>query len=238
MNSIPKTIHQIWIGPNSEPTMWTNTFKIDYINLYPDYVYKLWTDNDILELFENFPVVKIVYDLEETWNGKSDILRYLILYKYGGIYIDADCVWLNNKSFDDLIVQSTGFFAAIEPDTQHLVGSVIGSYKENTVFLALIRQIESYIINKEGKIVPRYYTNKRKTLGVVKLLGPKLFDHYAKRTNITVYPSIYFYPTSWHGITDTEYHLKHKMPESSYMFQYGYSTNKLNSSDRNCSINF
>ncbi len=168
-----------------------------------------------------------MYDLESTWNGKSDILRYLILYKYGGIYIDADSVWLNNKNFDDLLKQSTGFFAANEPDSNHITGGVIGSHKENVVFLTILKHIESYIINKDGKIVPRYYTNKRKVLGVVKLIGPKLFDHFVKNTNITIYPSIYFYPISWHGITDPEYHLKHKMPDASYMFQYGYSTNNL-----------
>ena len=40
--------------------------------------------------------------LETTYNGKSDILRYLILYIHGGIYIDADSVWINEKSFNEL----------------------------------------------------------------------------------------------------------------------------------------
>lgn len=36
---IPKIIHQIWIGPKPEPIKWTNTFKIDYIKMYPEYKY-------------------------------------------------------------------------------------------------------------------------------------------------------------------------------------------------------
>lgn len=223
--SIPKIIHQIWIGPKEEPTQWTNTFKIDYINAYPDYKYILWNESNLDNLFKDFLVLKIVYDLEETWNGKSDILRYLILFYHGGIYIDADCVWLNNKNFDELINNSTGFFGAREPNTTHLVGTVIGSYKNNQVFLKIIKHIESIILNSEGKVIKHRYVNKRKVMGVCKLIGPIIFDHFAKNENITVFPSHYFYPIGWHSISDKNYHLNNKMPEDSYMFHAGYSTN-------------
>ena len=102
---IPKIIHQIWIGPNKCPYIWINTFKIDYINKNPEYQYFLWTEDNIDSLFNDFPIYRIVYDLETTYNGKSDILRYLILYIHGGIYIDADSVWINEKSFDSLLEQ-------------------------------------------------------------------------------------------------------------------------------------
>lgn len=226
--NIPKIIHQIWIGPNPEPIQWTNTFKIDYIKMYPEYKYIGWSESNINELFIDFPIIKIVYDLEKTYNGKSDILRYLILYKYGGIYIDADSVWVNEKNFDDLIDNSTGFFAAKEPGCIHITGGVIGSFKNNDVFIKIIKHIESYIIDKNKEIKPKFYSEKRKVLGVVKTIGPIIFNHFAKSTNITIFPSDYFYPISWHGITDPELHLKIKLPEQSYMFQYGYSTNSFN----------
>jgi mannosyltransferase OCH1-like enzyme len=227
-NIISKIIHQIWIGPNPEPTNWTNTFKIDYIKMYPEYKYIRWSESNIDELFTDFPIIKIVYDLEETYNGKSDILRYLILYSYGGIYIDADSVWVNEKNFDNLINDSNGFFAAKEPNCEHITGGVIGSYKNNNVFLKIIKHIESYILNKDGKIIIKSYINKRKIIGASKTIGPIIFDNYAKNTNITIFPSEYFYPFSWHGITDPELHLKIKLPEQSYMFQYGYTTNSFN----------
>ena len=224
---IPKIIHQIWIGPNKEPTKWTNTLKIDYLAEYPHYKYKLWNETNIDELFVDFPNIKIIYDLEQTWNGKSDLLRYLILYHYGGIYIDADSVWLNNKNFDELIDNSCGFFAAKE-DSHELVGGVIGTYKNNEVFLKILKYIESYIISKSGAIRTKYYVNKRKSLGVCKLIGPVIFNRFAKNEEITIFPTHYFYPISWHGITDSEYHLKNDMPKDSFLFQYGYSTNNFN----------
>lgn len=44
---------------------------------------------------------------------------------------------------------------------------------------------------------------------------------------LTIYPTKYFYPRTWHGIQDVDYHNKHKLPEESYMFQYGITTNSL-----------
>ena len=224
---IPKIIHQIWIGDKPEPVKWTNTIKKNYINKFPDYQYKLWNESNIEPLFEDFPYIKIIYDIEETWNGKSDLLRYLILYHYGGIYIDADSVWLNERNFDELIENSCGFFAAKESGMSNNIASgVIGTYKNNQVFIKILNHISSYIISKSG-IKPRYYKNMRRTMGVCKTIGPIIFDIYAKKESITIFPSVFFYPISWHGITDSDYHLKNEMPKESYLFQYGYTTNNL-----------
>ena len=47
------------------------------------------------------------------------------------------------------------------------------------------------------------------------------------KNKITVFPSIYFYPISWNGITDIYAHKKINIPVESFMFQYGYTTNNL-----------
>ena len=93
-----------------------NTFKNDYIKMYPKYKYILWNEDNINNLFNDFPIYKKIYETENTYNGKSDILRYLILYKYGGVYIDADTVWVNNKNFDELLnkVNDNGVFLSID----------------------------------------------------------------------------------------------------------------------------
>lgn len=226
--SIPKIIHQIWIGPKPEPSIWTNTFKIDYIKQNPDYEYRLWTDNDIEMLFDGYPVFKMVYDLEVTLNGKSDLMRYLILYKNGGIYIDADSVWLNNKSLDDLIANcDTGLFAAKDPTADYVTGGVIGSTKGHHIFLDLINHIEQYLLGCNNKVKAKRYIRMRSTKGVCTCIGPYLFDSYVKKYNITIYPSYYFYPISWHGVNDIEYYKNNKIREDCYMMQMGLTTNNL-----------
>lgn len=226
--SIPKIIHQIWIGYNPEPTIWTNTFKIDYIQAHPDYEYKLWNNETSYELLSKYPILQKLYNLEQTWNGKSDILRYVILSEFGGIYIDADSVWVNQKSFDDLLNNcDCGLFAAKEPDTTHITGGVIGSSKGHPIFNKLINHLENYLKLDNNVITVKKYNRMRAMHGPSTLLGPILFDKYAQLEKITVFPSHYFYPITWHGITSVDVHKTLNIPLDSYMFQYGYSTNHL-----------
>ncbi len=96
--SIPKIIHQIWIGPNKQPDIWINTWRIDYINKYKNYEYMLWNNENIKNILNKYPKFEEMINTEIEYCGKADMLRYLILYEYGGIYIDADSVWVNNKT--------------------------------------------------------------------------------------------------------------------------------------------
>jgi len=240
---IPKIIHQIWIGPKKRPDIWCNTFRIDYINKNPEYQYFLWNEDNIDSLFVDFPIYRIIYDIEETYNGKSDILRYLILYIHGGIYIDADSVWINEKSFDKLLeqVNDSGVFAgknpnSLDPSTKKdkkyensICGGVMGSSKNNPLMRLLINGIEKYIIRDWGstRIAKQDYIRKRKIIGVCELIGPLYLNRMLSNENITSFPSIYFYPISWHNINDYNLHTKIELPKESYTFQYGYSTNNL-----------
>ena len=240
---IPKIIHQIWIGPKKRPDMWIDTFRIDYINKNPEYQYILWNEDNIDPLFNDFPIYRIIYDIEQTYNGKSDILRYLILYIHGGIYIDADSVWINEKSFDTLLeqVNESDIFAAKSPDnleplTQKdkkyentICGGVMGSSINNPLMRLLIEGIEKYIIRDWGaiRIAKQDYIRKRNIIGVCELIGPLYLNRTLSTHNITIFPSIYFYPINWHNINDYELHTKMDLPKESYTFQYGYSTNNL-----------
>lgn len=222
---IPKIIHQIWIGSNKQPIIWTDTFSKDYIKMYQEWTYKLWNDNNIIELFEGFPLYKKVYDLERQYCGKADILRYIILYKYGGIYIDADSVWVNNKSLDYLIenVNNTGVFVAYEDDVSKKVcNGVMGSTINNKLMLKLINGIENIISWREST-----YNRMQYKTGVTSRVGPKYIQRQFVNENVTIYPSIFFYPISWHGVVNIDNHTKMDLPPESFMFQYGYTTNNL-----------
>lgn len=83
---IPKIIHQIWVGPNPIPTR-----SIEFIAgikaLHPDFEYRLWSDKDITpENFVNYDIIQS----RKSYAQKADIMRYEILYRHGGIYLDID----------------------------------------------------------------------------------------------------------------------------------------------------
>src|SRR4051812_24722242 len=48
--SIPKIIHQVWIGPYPPPWKWINSFRVDFMHRFPDWKYKLWREDNIAGL--------------------------------------------------------------------------------------------------------------------------------------------------------------------------------------------
>jgi len=85
-DEIPRIIHQIWIGPKEIPKKSLEYIK-KIIELHPNFQYRLWTNEDLIE--ENFSNLEYINKCK-SWTEKSDIMRYDILYKYGGIYLDID----------------------------------------------------------------------------------------------------------------------------------------------------
>jgi hypothetical protein len=99
--SIPKIIHQIWIGPKPAPINLMNTWKDKHL----DFEYIFWNEKEFIKRNMHFICQKKIDEMEE-YCGKADIMRWEILYKYGGIYIDADSICIEkldneilNKSF-------------------------------------------------------------------------------------------------------------------------------------------
>lgn len=88
---IPKSIHQIWLGdelPALVPSIITEMKDAN-----PDHSYRLWENADIEQfLLANYGRdVTAAYDRLDPAYGaaRADLLRYLIIYKLGGVYLDV-----------------------------------------------------------------------------------------------------------------------------------------------------
>jgi hypothetical protein len=89
--TIPKIIHQLWVGNRPRPTKWMDTWK----DAHPDWEYWLW-DNDKIRnsLWINQPHLDYFWD-HQLWHGVSDVCTYEILHSVGGFMIGADSVCLS-----------------------------------------------------------------------------------------------------------------------------------------------
>jgi len=98
---IPRTLHQIWIGPNKAPlgTQAWQTHAAEH-----GYDYHLWRENDLRELgIDKNPVYAHMLS-KGDYPGAVDVARYVILEQLGGCYLDCD--WYparNDISFHDLL---------------------------------------------------------------------------------------------------------------------------------------
>jgi len=105
MNKIPKIIHQIWSGIDGPLPEQFEVFSQTWKECYPDWKHISWNNEMINDFIRSYyPEYWDVYTGFHYNIQRWDAIRYLILYKYGGMYVDYDYeslesmeVWLKDK---------------------------------------------------------------------------------------------------------------------------------------------
>jgi mannosyltransferase OCH1-like enzyme len=189
-SSIPKILHFIWVGQNQIPEAYIYYIQSWLFN-HKDWKYYFWDDSNIPKLFN-----QDLYDNADFYAQKADILRYEILYNYGGVYVDCDFLCL--KSIDELIENIYGFSAY---ESAEYVAIGIMGFKKGDLFLKKIIQYIDYniLINKDKSIPnqtgPVFFT-KMCNLFIkddkkYKLFSPLYFYNYTYKDKINNNAIIY-----------------------------------------------
>ena len=178
---IPKIIHQIWIGDQSQRPV---NLMQTWVDMNPEWEYRLWTDDNLPKM-----VCQDQFDEIDQLHGKADILRYEILYQHGGFYVDADSECIS--PLEDFLLDNDSF-AGYENERVRgnlIANGYIASTKENDlmwILLCKIKKIPDINIKEPWQIT-----------------GPQLVTDTVKETDykeLTVYPSHYFIPRHYSGV--------------------------------------
>lgn len=177
---IPKIIHQIWLG-SPLPEQYQKLCDT-WRKHHPDWEYRLWTDADI----QAFGLVnQELFDQSRNYGHKSDIARYEILYRYGGLYVDTDFECL--RAVDDLHYRYA-FYTCVLPCTTETANGVIGSVPGHPILKACIESVRP--------VANPYDNNQIMTASGPQLLT-KLFLHAIRAGNnyrVIALPQSYFFP--------------------------------------------
>lgn len=139
---IPKIIHQIWVGPKELPKDFKKWQKT-WLSMHPDWEYRLWTDKDVA----HFPLVnQEFYDTTTSYGEKANILRYEILYHFGGLYIDTDFECIQPIDF---LHHTCDFFMGFEfpqPNKTELIigNAIIGARPAHPLLKLFIENIQNF----------------------------------------------------------------------------------------------
>lgn len=102
---IPRLLHHIWIGPKKPPMKWINTWK----KMHPHWPHILWDNKLVMSRrWHNHEQIKVYLDRKE-WPGAADLLRYEILYEYGGWMPGADSICL--RPIEPILTEDTAYTA-------------------------------------------------------------------------------------------------------------------------------
>jgi len=106
---------------------------------------------------------------------QADYIRILLIYKYGGIWLDSDTIVLTSlKELFDILEEQDGFF--INDKNNILINSVFGSKKNNPLFKKILDNL-NVIIQKKGNR-PFWTELGSQTFENIKKKYPLLFNNY------------------------------------------------------------
>lgn len=170
---IPKKLHQVWLGDKDIPKQFIN-FTKNWKDLHPDWDYKLWTDETILDK----PEIKNLVDQCEAFSSKSNVVRLYAVYLEGGVYTDMDVDWVQN--FNQLL-NVNAFAARQQPNM--FCNAVFGAIRNSDWVEFQIQKLPNLV-----HLPPPW--------------GPPLItqaaDTFEQTKEFHEYPKNFFYPFLWH----------------------------------------
>lgn len=212
--TIPKHIHQIWIGDASKmPVAYMETWKMK------GWKYTLWTEKEIAELkLENQELFDFYYS-NQNWHGASDVVRIEVLNRIGGIYIDADTERI--LSIDDADFMDSQFFAVeankpngVPQGMERIANGVMGSITGHQILKTYIEMMKNAVIPTGvlppwstigGSMLTRIvYAHKKQKEDGVKILMPHTFYPFDSSGNKSRTSGITYARHIW-GTTHKKY---------------------------------
>ena len=149
ITEIPKVFHQIWLGDKPIPDQFKKWADL-WLQLNPGWRMEWWTDKHLPEL-----VNPKEFEAADKMAAKSDILRYEIIWRQGGVYIDSDFEPL--QPLEKLLDGVNSFFGDERPDTP--CNAILGCTANDPFFGQLVKALpQSFagpgdIVDKTG---PRF----------------------------------------------------------------------------------
>jgi hypothetical protein len=173
---IPKIIHQIWIGPDPIPDKCKNYVKT-WKKHHPSWEYKFWDNTHIEELLSEASEEAVNAYNYHAPNSKcpavacqADILRYLIILKYGGVYVDIDFECF--KPIDDLVLGKNLVVASPNGSIHWVCNGFFGATPNHEVIEETVKDLRPRGIGHNG---PNHLTNHFK-----KFIGCEFGDSVIK----------------------------------------------------------
>lgn len=188
---IPRKIHQIWLGSQvpEKYREWMESWQG-----WKGWEYKLWTEAEIAEfgLYN-----QKLYDNAKNYGERSDIARYEILYREGGLYVDVDFQCINPEFFK-YAHSNYDLYAGVEPlETLNLSinNALLGFSPKHPLLKAMILELEEHHTKVYDPVLGQFNT--------IATTGPRYFTKQFQRMELhkdkidIILPPTFFYPVTW-----------------------------------------
>ena len=170
--NIPKIVHQI-VGPNTTPII-LNCLESWGQLLEYQFEVRIWNDTTLVEFIsKEHPFALEAFVNARNHAEAADIARYLIIYTYGGYYVDWDIELLDIDDFFALSNIYKNGYMLIDPSNETLASEYFCSIPA-----------DKYLLKLTDDIVELYNNGLRESFHTPQYSGPyRMRDSLAKHKN-------------------------------------------------------
>lgn len=174
----PRLFHRVWLDEDERPEF--ASWRDRLAELHPDWEIKTWDDSRELTWLRNQEAFEDAMEHDPFGRG-PDILRYELLWKFGGVYIDTDFEPI--RPFDDLLLDDRPFLGW--EDDRRLCTAVFGAPPGHGAIGALIEGLPASL---------EEHANENPTIAS----GPGYATPILRdRDDVRRLPVGVFYPVGW-----------------------------------------
>jgi len=213
--AIPKIIHQTW--KDDKVPAHFQPFVDSWREHHPDWEYKLWTD-EMNEAFikAHYPDFLDIYQAYPSIIQKVDAVRYFILSKIGGLYVDLDFFCFKNimpllENTDSVFGQEHAEHCVPHQKDFIVSNALMASIPQSGFLEAVCNELYQPVRKYEDKndmvlettgpfMLTRIYATKTYAPEQVKIVEPSIFYPLTKTELDTM-----------DGITTTDQHINQKL---------------------------
>lgn len=197
--SIPSVIHHIWFGSELPETyaQWREQWR----ETHPSWKLMLWDEKTVKKEFPKGLYNQKSYDdakAKKNFGKMSDIVRYEVLARYGGVYVDTDMRCLQDFT---VLHQMYDFYASLEPFKFSCTccNAIIGAKPQHPVIQACMEAVKFYESREPDLSLWGIEHQFQKECAITLCTtGPKMFtqailEHAGKNNSRdVVFPSSFF----------------------------------------------
>ncbi len=174
LKMIPRCFHWVWLGSEPLPQQHRD-WMAGWERMHPDWDRRVWTDANRPPLHNEHSFLQAAVPAQ-----RADILRYELVHRFGGVYLDTDMECLS--PLDGLLEGLEAFAGEEEPG--ELGNSILGSAPGRPWLQDVIEQIPTSI--RAHDTIPR-------------ATGPGLLTAVTRNhAEVAIFPPEIFYPYRAH----------------------------------------
>ena len=113
---IPRILHQFWCNLNPPDTPPDDVFAViaKTRRRTQGWQRHLWSCSSVEKIMEKYPDYLKIFRRLQIPAMKSDLARILVLYEFGGLYLDATCFPRNDNSAEKFVSEGSPSWVAAE----------------------------------------------------------------------------------------------------------------------------